>query len=597
MKLSRPGWTILAAIALASSAGCGARFPGTAEGKVYRLGASPAIPDADSRVMKAAGLGAEDYKVAVSSREGMEIRRYALARGVPGDSREIALKAAAAIDSLRASFPSLTLRDVVSSLGVPAEFEADDCGQRGTYFGAYYGNVQFFLRDASGKVFEIRFENTDRPAAPAPYRFKNALGIGSRLEDVYSLLGQPVATIDFDGAPVDRDRTLQVAKNGSFSYIKYAGEGVRFFASSGIVEAMYLFQPAAAPAAAAVPASVPAASVPAAQGGTKPFDDVRKIKLPVESSPRDEALMRTLWFSSSTTFAGASAALAERVLEAGRNPGLGVRALHAEGVTGAGVLVGIIDQNLPGTDHPEYSGKVVKYKDFGTGQPPGSGSMHGPAVLSLLVGEKAGTAPGARVYFAAAPSWTGDAQYYADALDWMVEESGKLPRGEGIKVVSVSAAPSGKGSPFSKNGSSWDKAVARAVAKDILVLDCTTENGRISPCFYDPADPEDPRKCIAGWPDQPWRFSASKLLAPTSYRSSAEAYSAGSSAWQYTGRGGLSWGIPWAAGVLAMGWQVDPSLKAGAIMKLLLDSAYVSPEGARIVDPRAFVEEVEKGRR
>jgi serine protease AprX len=595
------------AVVLAGAAGCGSQIPGTAEGKVYRVGSKSPMPAADAAVMKAAGIEADAYSLGVTDRDGVSVRRYTPVRGV--DARQIALKASAAIDSLAARFPSLTLRDVVSTLGSPTSFEAYDLGKRGVYFSALYGNADFFLRDGSGAVTEIRFESGDRPAAPAPYRFRNALGIGSRLEDVYALLGQPVATIEFEAAPLDRDRALQVAKNRSVSYIKYMSEGVRFFASSDIVEAMYLFKPSVAPAAAGKAAPAPTAAtpvpaagsappaIPAAQGATKPFDDVRDLRLPVESSPRDAALMRTLWFSSSTVFAGPSATIADSVLEAGRNPGLGTRALHEEGVTGAGVLVGIIDQNLPGTGHPEYAGKVVAYRDFGTAMSAGSGSMHGPAVLSLLVGDRAGTAPGARVYFAAAPSWSGDAKYYAEALDWLVEESGKLPRGKGIRVVSVSAAPSGQGSPFSKNGPEWDRAVERAAAKGILVLDCTTQRGRIGACFYDPADPEDPRACIPGWPDRALGFSSSGLLAPTSYRSYAEAYSASSTAWQYTGKGGLSWGIPWAAGVLAMGWQLDPSLKAEEIMKLLGDSACVSPEGARIIDPRAFVETVKRGRR
>jgi serine protease AprX len=227
----------------------------------------------------------------------------------------------------------------------------------------------------------------------------------------------------------------------------------------------------------------------------------------------------------------------------------------------------------------------------------GSGSMHGPAVLSLLVGDRAGAALGAKVYFAAAPSWSGDAKYFAEALDWMVQESGKLPRGKGIRVVSVSAAPSSRGSPFSKNGSDWEKAVERAASKGILVLDCSMERGLIAPCFYDTADPDNPRACIPGWPDRAWGFSSSMILAPTSYRSYAEAYSANSTARQYMGKGGLSWGIPWAAGVLAMGWQLDPSLAGEAMVKLLKDSAYVTPDGARIIDPRAFVEAVRRGRR
>ena len=89
------------------------------------------------------------------------------------------------------------------------------------------------------------------------------------------------------------------------------------------------------------------------------------------------------------------------------NPGLGIRALHEAGVTGQGITAAIIDQPVI-PEHPEFKGKIVKYHYFGADNPPDTGSMHGPAVTSLLVGENIGTAPGAKVYFAAIPIGTYD---------------------------------------------------------------------------------------------------------------------------------------------------------------------------------------------
>jgi hypothetical protein len=51
----------------------------------------------------------------------------------------------------------------------------------------------------------------------------------------------------------------------------------------------------------------------------------------------------------------------------------------------------------------------------------------------------------------AAPSWNGDSAYQAAALDWIVDQNRALPEGQKIRVVSVSAAPSGPGSPFTQN--------------------------------------------------------------------------------------------------------------------------------------------------
>ena len=111
------------------------------------------------------------------------------------------------------------------------------------------------------------------------------------------------------------------------------------------------------------------------------------------------------------------------------NPVMGIRELHAEGITGKGVTVAIIDQHLV-PEHPEFQGKIVKYYDVGINKPAGVGSMHGPAVTSLMVGDNIGTAPDASVYYVAAPSWLEDAQYYADALEWIVAEDEKLLDGK-----------------------------------------------------------------------------------------------------------------------------------------------------------------------
>lgn len=330
-----------------------------------------------------------------------------------------------------------------------------------------------------------------------------------------------------------------------------------------------------------------------------PYDDIRKIDAlgkevdisGVDFTGQDD-LIKTLRFSQDTEWPASALALTdgnpERVLEEAKNPGLGVRALHDRGITGEGVKVAIIDQPTY-TDHPEFVGKIVAYKDFDCGS---EDSMHGPAVASLLVGENTGTAPGAALYFAAAPSWLGDSAYYADALDWIVEENAKLPEGDKIRVVSVSAAPSGPGSPFTKNNELWDEAVARAESDGIMVLDCTQDHGWINSCYYDLEDPDDIARCMPGYPGYDIAIPARDgIFAPTSPRTTAEEYTEGVFGYQYTGRGGLSWAIPYCAGVFAMGWQICPELSGEEMKAILLETAY-EMDGYKFIDPAAFINEL-----
>lgn len=320
------------------------------------------------------------------------------------------------------------------------------------------------------------------------------------------------------------------------------------------------------------------------------YQDVRFENL--SQSNIGESLIETLWFDESTQWSSQDKKIAQNILKLGMNPGLGIRDLHSKGITGKGVRVAIIDQNMV-LDHPEFKGKIVNYYDAGTNTSSFQGSMHGPAVTSLLVGQNIGTAPDALVYYVAVPSWLQDAKYYADALNWIIDENEKLPIGDKIRVVSVSAAPSGVGSPFTKNNEAWDIAYKRAADAGILVLDCTYEHGITAPCYYYLKDPDNIKKCIPGWPGvTDYRPATNRIYIPVSLRTTAEEYTNGSFTYQYTGQGGLSWSVPYLAGVLAMGWQINPTLTSSQLLDILFNSAYISDTSAKIINPLAFIERV-----
>lgn len=321
----------------------------------------------------------------------------------------------------------------------------------------------------------------------------------------------------------------------------------------------------------------------------EPYQDVRFKDVRLYGS-LGEPLIQTLWFNESTTWSAQDKEVADNIMKLGMDPGLGIRDLHKEGITGKGVTVGIIDQNML-LDHPEFRGNIIKYYDVGTNTAPHEGSMHGPGVTSLLVGENIGTAPDASMYYAAAPSWNGDAQYYADALNWLIDENEKLPESDKIRVVSVSAAPSGEGSFFIKNNAAWDAAYQRALEAGMLVLDATQEHRITAPCYCDLHDPDNVDKCMPGWPDgKEYRFRESQIHIPAARRTTAEEYEKGNFSYQYDGQGGVSWTMPYLAGVLAMGWQINPDLTSAELLDMLFASAYVTEDNEKIIDPKAFID-------
>ena len=297
----------------------------------------------------------------------------------------------------------------------------------------------------------------------------------------------------------------------------------------------------------------------------------------------------------------------EYIMERGKNPGLGVRSLHEQGITGKGVSVAIIDEPLL-TEHPEYRGKIALYKDFTDGK---ESSKHGQgaAVASLLAGENTGTAPGVKIYYAAVPSWEMyDAGYYAEALDWIVEINGSLPDGEKIRAVCISPNPENP-EPWI-NVNKYLASFKRATEAGILVIDCTNEHGLIIGALrYDYKNPEDISLCR---PMSLYRIkisdyhykdaedilndgedgNANIIRAPVNYRTAAEAYNSGGNeyySYQYNGMGRLSWALPYVTGVLSMGWQVNPELEPDEIIKILFDTAYTDDKNNKYIYPEAFI--------
>jgi hypothetical protein len=94
---------------------------------------------------------------------------------------------------------------------------------------------------------------------------------------------------------------------------------------------------------------------------------------------------RTVWPPADRMPPGFDAA---SILDLGKNPGLGVRSLHARGIIGQGVSIAIIDQPLL-IEQQEYGARLQVYEEIHV-NPTESAAMHGPAVASIAVGKTLG---------------------------------------------------------------------------------------------------------------------------------------------------------------------------------------------------------------
>ena len=147
-----------------------------------------------------------------------------------------------------------------------------------------------------------------------------------------------------------------------------------------------------------------------------------------------------------------------------------------------------------------------------------------------------------------------------------------------------------------KTGQTNRYAVEIAQAEGILILDCRNDEktGIIGPAYYDSSFPEDVTKCSTGFTDQPFVLQKNTIGVPSSRRTVAEEYIDGAQSFAYFGLGGLSWAIPYAAGVLCLGWQINPLLSASKIIDILFDSCYIDNNNCKIINPINFVNSVKK---
>ena len=267
----------------------------------------------------------------------------------------------------------------------------------------------------------------------------------------------------------------------------------------------------------------------------------------------------------------------KKILQNGKNPGLGVRALHKHGITGEGVSIAVIDQSLL-LSHQEYASNVIFYEEepFWKGD---SSSMHAPAVVSIAVGKKVGIAPKARV-FALAPRFGEklpndryDARPMTDMLRRVAQINAQLAPDEKIRVVSIT-----RGFNETNLGATeWSEA-KNALEKDGVAVFTTNDVSTLSR-NHSLDNPEDVSKYCrsAYWFDKEsiphLSPDMTDVVVPTDFR--VVASQSGPADYVHFANGGLSWAVPYVAGLYALGVQVYPQLTKKIFMKTALETSDV----------------------
>ena len=309
-------------------------------------------------------------------------------------------------------------------------------------------------------------------------------------------------------------------------------------------------------------------------GGIKPYDDYwYNSKINVDLSDK-LGLAYSLSVSNITEFLKPvpDGYDKTKLIEWGKYPGLNVDILHKHGFTGKGAVIAYIDH--PFIKHEQYSDSRIHYKNNTNSD----NSMHGPAVLSLLVGKDIGTAPEAEIYFYADGAWDGDQTHQAECLYQIIEQNKSLPEGKKIRMVGFSDNID----ESDENADAFRKAVKACDDAGVMVWFC----GEYGPASFIPY--ADKNNYVNLMSEHWWKMGNPRLVfIPTGSRTTAATM--GGAEYTYWAGGGLSWAMPYALGLYAIAIEIDPNLNQDELRKMIVDTAYVDGFGRRIVNPVGFV--------
>jgi subtilisin family serine protease len=297
----------------------------------------------------------------------------------------------------------------------------------------------------------------------------------------------------------------------------------------------------------------------------------------------------------------------QTIMETSKNPGLGVRALHEAGITGKGVNIAIIDQPLI-IDHVEYPDRIRLYEEVNV-VPDTPSQMHGPGVTSIAVGKTVGVAPDANVYYIAEfnfdpydPNKEVDYSYIARGIRRILEINKQLPEDQKIRAISMSIGLNSAYKGYDEFMAAIQDAKEAGIFPITVSLDKTHGQNILGMGRDSLSDPDQFQSYKpASWWEQGFieqGLPQDTLLLPMDSRTTASP--TGKEDFVFYPQGGMSWAVPYLAGMYALAVQVNPqitqeefltaAMKTGKTIQIQLDGKEY--EFGTILDPQKLIEEV-----
>ena len=363
-----------------------------------------------------------------------------------------------------------------------------------------------------------------------------------------------------------------------------------------------------------------------------------------------EEQLLNLTIDKTTVMTPEQKAIIEPYMEAAKNPGLGIRQLHEQGLTGKGVNMAIIDQPLG--MHQEYADNIIGQVHDINSEKMGwlHASMHGAAVTSIAVGKNVGVAPDAGVVYYSAVNLTkkpedikeyrvkiqqemktykdsphymeylqmqlsnidrmgacSSNKPYVEAINKILDENEKLPEEERVSVISISWG-------FDELAPGYEelqKALQRAKDQGVFIVSTALDRDyNMDTCGANrnpkgDLDNSDNYEAGAFWKQAAEETPMDKeyndkfLLVPMDHRTVAD-FTDGTS-YRYEGNdGGMSWSTPWLAGMYVLAKQAAPDITPEKFWEYALETSDECKNNdtgqyvGRIINPQALIKKIQE---
>ncbi|MBN1647042.1 MAG: hypothetical protein JW874_03320 [Spirochaetales bacterium] len=276
----------------------------------------------------------------------------------------------------------------------------------------------------------------------------------------------------------------------------------------------------------------------------------------------------------------------DSILDIGKNPGLGVRALHKAGHKAKNISIAIIGQPLL-LAHSEYAERVRFYEEINIRS--STAQLQGCAVASLTAGVQCGTAPEADLFYIALSSRettengiSENLGFLAGAVNRIIEINNTLNRSARINVLCIIQ-------DWNEDQPGFDAlsaALEKAAKQNIFIISPRLEQmygfgfSGLGREVYD-----DPDSLLSWEPSLGWSrlfFSSTKqqdsgrLLIPADARTAAGTANENDFVFYRSGSQGFI--ISWLGGLYALALEIYPRLTP----ELFWQTALATADSARV---------------